>query len=970
MDNIFQTIKQTVSKEQFKDFVTSIYGMEFRGTNAFCPFHDHNRSTPSLGITSNGDGAFFKCFACNTSGDIVKFIELKEQLSPTQAAKKVCDFFNIPNNINVKAMSEEERAAYEAHQKLMREENEARLAKEAAEKEKRVKNLKFRLAKTAPELLLARKNNYDLLKDKIEDLFPAYFSQTFEAYSKELLGYDMEQKSFVVIIRDEKGEPVNFKYRQKFRWDKEAKTLTSERMPGKWIGEADASAYPFPISYFKAHTDDRVIICEGEKDALNLLSFDVNVLTLGGVTASFEPHKELLRDKHVYIWFDHDEAGYKNAIKKFYELKDIAKSVQIVLFYAIAKNLPHNYDISDFIASNMPRLATNPIFDLIAFSCFKPTNAILDEICEYYPEARKEFEAFKQKKIVKYFDEVTNEFLARDENGNYINIFPVKGELDDEYIDSVLDNAKALKKSIGSERYECFKNEYLKNFLVTEVEEERFDRFAKAFDEAFKISSTLRKNYHQTHIIDMVASFESSLYKLGYHLAQYQNELYFWTGTHYARLNLTTLSNFLQNVWMNIAYVDTKKRSVNNSKEIIENLVNKAYVLDHIKRDEQRRIINLLNGTIFISKNGHITFKTHHDIKDGALNILEFKYDKDAKCPKWDKFLKDVMSDEDDIKTLMEFIGYCFLPSHDFESFLFLYGKSGANGKSVILDTIRNFFGEDNVSSLQLQQFEGHQLYGLANKLINIGSEIDKNGTDKGQMANLKALVSTKDSIMINPKNEKPFNLMPNEKPKLAFAGNEKPRQGIDNGVFRRMVLISFDKEVKDSQKIRGLSERFNDEMAGIFNLALSGLKRLITQGKFTRSKRMLAELEEYKDEVNPIRAFVRDAIVADENYMVPNKYLYGVYKSFIEEKGGTPLKEKNFFRALRDECLINNIVISGGQKRLQKCYVGLTNDRPYCTFGIKLNSNLDFDTVNFGGQAVMIESMSIYQANGAKADV
>ena len=80
----------------------------------------------------------------------------------------------------------------------------------------------------------------------------------------------------------------------------------------------------------------------------------------------------------------------------------------------------------------------------------------------------------------------------------------------------------------------------------------------------------------------------------------------------------------------------------------------------------------------------------------------------------------------------MEFIGYCFLPSHEFESFLFLYGKSGANGKSVILDTIRNFFGEDNVSSLQLQQFEGHQLYGLSNKLINIGTEIDKNGTDKG----------------------------------------------------------------------------------------------------------------------------------------------------------------------------------------------------------------------------------------------
>ncbi|MGP1485046.1 MAG: hypothetical protein ACTTJC_02965 [Campylobacter sp.] len=75
----------------------------------------------------------------------------------------------------------------------------------------------------------------------------------------------------------------------------------------------------------------------------------------------------------------------------------------------------------------------------------------------------------------------------------------------------------------------------------------------------------------------------------------------------------------------------------------------------------------------------------------------------------------------------MEFIGYCFLLAHDFESFLFLYGKSGANGKSVTLDTIRKFFGDENVSSLQLQQFEGH-------KTVALVSEIDKNSTDKCQL--------------------------------------------------------------------------------------------------------------------------------------------------------------------------------------------------------------------------------------------
>ena len=115
-----------------------------------------------------------------------------------------------------------------------------------------------------------------------------------------------------------------------------------------------------------------------------------------------------------------------------------------------------------------------------------------------------------------------------------------------------------------------------------------------------------------------------------------------------------------------------------------------------------------------------------HDPRDATLNILEFNYDKSAKCHKWHNFLRQVLPDEDDRKTLMEFIGYCFLPSHDFESFLFLYGKSGANGKSVILSVIRDFFGAENVSSLQLQQFEGHQTHALVGKFLNIGSEIDK----------------------------------------------------------------------------------------------------------------------------------------------------------------------------------------------------------------------------------------------------
>ena len=74
-----------------------------------------------------------------------------------------------------------------------------------------------------------------MIKDQILALFPTP-SDIFDAYSRELIGYSFEHKSLVIIIRDADGAPVNVKYREKFTYYAGKGELTSERMPGKWIG--------------------------------------------------------------------------------------------------------------------------------------------------------------------------------------------------------------------------------------------------------------------------------------------------------------------------------------------------------------------------------------------------------------------------------------------------------------------------------------------------------------------------------------------------------------------------------------------------------------------------------------------------------------------------------------------------------------------------------------------------------------
>ncbi|MEA3451464.1 MAG: phage/plasmid primase, P4 family, partial [Bacteroidota bacterium] len=355
---------------------------------------------------------------------------------------------------------------------------------------------------------------------------------------------------------------------------------------------------------------------------------------------------------------------------------------------------------------------------------------------------------------------------------------------------------------------------------------------------------------------------------------------------------------FLLKDWMRLAQIDKKKRTARNTNDIIENLHMKADSLNRIHHyQKDKRVVNFTNGTLFITNKGKKTFIPHHDKKHGVMNMLEFEYNPDALCPKWNKFINKVLPDEKDRETLMQFIGYCFFPGHDYEAYLFLYGKSGANGKSVILDVLRKFFGDDNISNLNIQQFVGHELHGLANKLINIGSELDAKGLNDGQMGVLKALTSTNDAVQINPKFTKGYPLASRHQPKLINSGNAKPNPKVmDDGVYRRTLLLEFDYEIKDDEKIRDLSTRFNDELSGIMAYALRSLDTLILNGKFTKSDRLLGSIEEYKDQTNPIRAFIKDNIIEDETIIVPKKLLYAFYKSWCEEKGLYTTSEPKFF--------------------------------------------------------------------------
>jgi len=867
-----------------KDYIEAFYTLEFDSHHfAECPFCGSNKTkafsiAPKKGIV--------KCFSCMPRAlGLVDFVMEMEKCSNHDAAKTICQNMGLVAKEESGLSAEEQKAKEEANAKQRAELKalrDAKREKEEKEEAKLHKSASERMKKEAPVMLQAFSQRSDL-KEEAKALFR--WSDKMDVWYFDYIGYDSAHDSLVIVNQNRRtNEVFNIKHRQKWAWDAVAKRFNEgERSSGKWISQHGSKVSPFPLEYFEGHEDERVILSFGEKDALNLLSYDINTLTLGGISNSFEPFVELLRNKVVYIWADHQLIEYIAAMARYKEIEGVAKDIYIVSFLHIDKTLPQKYDISDFIFGNAFR-DKEEIFARIEYSCFKLTNSFVEDVANYFyeePKLLERLDAFRVGAKSKKF---------RDIEADIVKIAkPVKSEMDAEInaCESMLQQAK---------RSGLIKD--FQEFLSTAKREDA-EEFVETFKLAIDYKARLFNLFRKHHEVDATIAFVNDARASGHELATYRERMYIWTGSHYQELSDKELKVFMLQKWMKAASVNMKQQTPDFVAKVVEGVFYRSTPLERLKEEQNYRIINFDNGTAYLYNNGKFVFRSKHLKADGMTSMLPISYKEEEKAPKWKRFLNEVLPDRTEQDALMEFIGYCFLNTHSFQKFLFLLG-SGANGKSIVLNVIKKFFGREMTSNVDLQQLFSHELIGIENKYINIGSEINPKGLDKGQIENLKKLTAG-ESTQLNPKNATPYDISGGEIPKFIFSGNNKPQGNLDGGLFRRMLLLNFNKTISKEERIQSLEDRFEDEMSGIFNLAMEGLTRLLKQGDFSTSENMRRNLSEYQEEANPILAYVNENITMDKSSMIARKFLYAHYKKWAEERGHHSASERTFYSKLRD---------------------------------------------------------------------
>lgn len=256
-------------------------------------------------------------------------------------------------------------------------------------------------------------------------------------------------------------------------------------------------------------------------------------------------------------------------------------------------------------------------------------------------------------------------------------------------------------------------------------------------------------------------------------------------------------------------------------------------------------------------------------------------------CPTWRAFLEEVTgNDAELIAYLQRMAGYCLTGITTEHALFFLYG-TGANGKSVFVNTLYAILG-DYATNAPMDTFmetrsDRHptDLAGLRG--ARFVSSIETEQGRRWAESKLKALTGG-DKIAARFMRQDFFEYVPQFK--LVIAGNHKPAiRNIDEAMRRRLHLVPFTVTIPEDKRDQKLTEKLLRERDGILAWAVEGC--LDWQRTGLKPPKCVQEAtEEYFEGEDAIGRWIDERCVIHVNAKALVADLYADWKTWAEAAG------------------------------------------------------------------------------------
>lgn len=333
----------------------------------------------------------------------------------------------------------------------------------------------------------------------------------------------------------------------------------------------------------------------------------------------------------------------------------------------------------------------------------------------------------------------------------------------------------------------------------------------------------------------------------------------------------------------------------------------------------QNGVLDLRTGTLL-----------PHNRQQRHSKISPVIYDPAATCPKFEKFLDEIMNgDREMIDFLAVASGYSLTGDTKEQAAFFSHGN-GSNGKSVLNSIIKGIMGD----YAQIASFDTFVVKkndnGPKNDLAAlVGARLVQAAESKEGQSLDEALIKAVtggEEITVRFLHKEFFTYQPQFK--VWMSSNLKPAiKGTDWGIWRRMKLIPFEVTISEEYKDKFLPAKLRKESSGILNWMLRGLARYREEGMIYPEK-VRAATAQYRDSQDVIGQFLQAKCVVKKHAEIKGSELYLSYKIWSEANREFIMRERKF-----TEALLRVPGITAIRKEDGKWYVGVgqtINSRAY----------------------------------------
>lgn len=335
--------------------------------------------------------------------------------------------------------------------------------------------------------------------------------------------------------------------------------------------------------------------------------------------------------------------------------------------------------------------------------------------------------------------------------------------------------------------------------------------------------------------------------------------------------------------------------TIYKAREFKEYIQRSNVVEDKFFNEDVAHKMNFKNGILNLKD---MTF-TQHTSNLGFRYVLDYDYDPEAECPRFDEFMNEITLNRDELKTvLMEYAGYAFSSmDYRYHKCLILEGE-GSNGKSTFVNVLKSLAGKHAYSSLRLNELSSPQnRYDLIGKIFNLAEETPKKGLSD---SSIFKILTSGGAFTVKQLYKQPYTVNANTC-KMIMSANDLPDlSDFSDGLFRRLLIVPFQARfVEGKNADPDIEDKLNKELAGIFNRVIEGYHSLQKNNGFTKSEIVKNRIDEYRVEQDTVAQWFYDEVdvVDDHNAFISTRDLYASYVNYLKPVNEKPVTSVEFGR-------------------------------------------------------------------------